>query len=374
MWLIHEKNLFFSRDLEMFELKSDSYIRHQEMIHYFKGLKIEATFLIVSRKGLLKQSSVASHIVSLKGIKTLFKLFFGWGVDTKLLVSQDVGLTGFIVFGLSLLRGFKYIVQFHHFIDAPFFDKKLGNLRKTIVCRAAGVRFVSNHQKEALPFPLKKIRSCIIPVMPNRSFLAYPEQIFLEKKGGDITSPFFRFCYFGRLEKEKGVENFQVLFTKINKVVGPDGWSFTIVGEGTFKQRLIRDFENSGFSKNVNFIRGCNGEPLVKWVAQSNVNIILSPREGFGRAPLEGFLLGLPCVYLAGSGVENVVSKYGNGFCVDPASLQSEDINDVKLLIKKIALWLKRPSNAVDLKKVSRDQVKANMSLKFPQFLESFLK
>ena len=105
----------------MFELKSDSYIRHQEMIHYFKGLKIEATFLIVSRKGLLKQSSVASHIVSLKGIKTLFKLFFGWGVDTKLLVSQDVGLTGFIVFGLSLLRGFKYIVQFHHFLGGSEF-------------------------------------------------------------------------------------------------------------------------------------------------------------------------------------------------------------------------------------------------------------
>jgi glycosyltransferase involved in cell wall biosynthesis len=125
-----------------------------------------------------------------------------------------------------------------------------------------------------------------IVVSPPEMNIDYPK-FFVNEKPFLKTYSTLKFITIANLIKEKGFEEtFEIM--KIVNHMNLD-WSWTIVGKGTFLNRIEELIVLNGFERNIKIIPELNKERLYEEFIKSNIYVQLSYRETFGIAPIEGF-------------------------------------------------------------------------------------
>jgi glycosyltransferase involved in cell wall biosynthesis len=112
--------------------------------------------------------------------------------------------------------------------------------------------------------------------------------------------------YFGRVAKEKGIEDFLEISNKIlpTKIV---------VGDGPVRKKLEREYANDG----VYFVGMKTHEEMPAYLSVADVFINPAKTETFGMTIVEALACGVPVVAYPVKGPKNVIGNSGCGVLVD---------------------------------------------------------
>lgn len=127
----------------------------------------------------------------------------------------------------------------------------------------------------------------------------------------------FRCLYVGRLEPFKGIHSLLLAAERL-----PDSFVIEIVGDGSSRQNLQKQVEERSI-ENVTFLGYReNPEPLMR---RSDVIVVPSVREPFGKVNVEAGLVGKPVVCSAVDGIVDVIPGPEFGYPIRP-SIDPEEI------------------------------------------------
>ena len=229
----------------------------------------------------------------------------------------------------------KFIVTPHYLGHASAMTRRflLGLYKpfgKKIFQEADKVVAVSNYEREMLIRDFK-IDGDKVTVIPNGVDLK--EFGMLEKKEKQHKT----ILCAGRLEKYKGVQHAIQVLPLLEPSIGLE-----VVGEGAYKQKLIRLAQNLGVQSRVQFYHGLDRRQLLDRYANADLFMLLSKYEAFSIAIVEALAAKTPCIVANTSGLKQCVDNE-NCFGIDyPISSDhlAELIN--KVISKKVGevkLW-----------------------------------
>lgn len=129
----------------------------------------------------------------------------------------------------------------------------------------------------------------------------------------------YRLLYLGRLDKFKGIEfaifAMPIILKEYPKTI------LTIVGEGNYKNQLIKYVKKLKLEKNVQFIPWQKTETINK--NYENANIILMPSiwpESFGKVGVEAMSVGRPVIASHVGGIPEWLIDGKTGYLVEPGN------------------------------------------------------
>ncbi len=108
----------------------------------------------------------------------------------------------------------------------------------------------------------------------------------------------------GRLVPIKGMDRLLRAWEKV--CLRRPQSKLAIVGDGPEKERLMRICRQAGLEQNVHFTGWCDPVP---YLAEARCFALLSYNEGMGRAVVEAFAAGLPCVVADVCGLAELVDS-----------------------------------------------------------------
>lgn len=124
----------------------------------------------------------------------------------------------------------------------------------------------------------------------------------------------------GRLTKEKGVQYLLEAFAKISTKF-PD-WKLTFVGNGDYKENLLKRIEELNLVKQVELIPFTTD--VKSLYLESDIYAMTSETEAFPMTLLEAMELGIPCVcFDCRTGPREILSNNEDGFLIDMYDLDS---------------------------------------------------
>lgn len=160
------------------------------------------------------------------------------------------------------------------------------------------------------------------------------------------------FLFIGRLIKDKGVNELLASFKKVFDT-SDKRFTLTIIGDidrGNPSSLTLSDVSSFSSMEYIRYIS--ETDSIEKYMAQSDVFILPSYREGLSRAALEACSTGRACVFSAVPGLSELVDHGHNGFLVTPGSVES--------LASSVIDILNRDYKTVVLMGIrSRDRVKS---------------
>jgi glycogen(starch) synthase len=173
-------------------------------------------------------------------------------------------------------------------------------------------------------------------------------------------------AFAGRLSWEKGIHVFLDALPLIRSRVPA---RVLIIGEGEERERVISTIAERGLTDVVTLTGGVDDvRPLL---AQSDLVVIPSLREGFGRVVIEAFAAGTPVVASATGGLTELVSDHVNGILVPPGDAGALAEAVVAILSDHaLAKKLKTGARSVDLSRYSVDAMAGAMSRIYERLLQ----
>jgi len=128
-----------------------------------------------------------------------------------------------------------------------------------------------------------------------------------------------RLVYLGRLKKYKCIEYpIQVLPRVLERVPEAEYW---VVGEGDYKEELVRISKALGVQDHVKFPGFLDGEDKVRLLQESRILTYTSPKEGWGLSIIEAGACATPVVASDSPGLCESVVHGKNGFLVPHGDL-----------------------------------------------------
>lgn len=135
--------------------------------------------------------------------------------------------------------------------------------------------------------------------------------IDFEKMNGGQTNKNFVFA--GRLEPQKGLFNLLDIFEEVFKLDAEI--TLTIIGEGTFKEKLLDLINKKHLTKNVEIL-GYKSE-IVPYVLNAKAVVLTSYFEGFPNILVESIYVGTPVIsYDCKSGPSDIIKNKENGLLI----------------------------------------------------------
>lgn len=129
----------------------------------------------------------------------------------------------------------------------------------------------------------------------------------------------FKFCYIGRITKDKGIEELVEAFLRLNV---DNRYELLIAGsfedERDINTRIKNEILSNKSIINLGFLQDVR--PVL---ASSDVFILPSYREGFPNSVLQACSMELPCIVTDVSGSNELITDGLNGWIADPASVKS---------------------------------------------------
>jgi glycosyltransferase involved in cell wall biosynthesis len=195
----------------------------------------------------------------------------------------------------------------------------------------------------------------------SRDFGVSPVKCFLicdgvDQEGIAAAQPFSAdakiILYVGRLEHYKnvalGIHALEML---------PKDFSYVIIGEGAFKQKLQHIAENKGLSSRV-LLLGYQPDPIVwRWLRTADIFLHLSDVESFGMTCIESLAAGTPVVANDdGFGLSETIKLFPREIFAYRA--RKESVKDLANLIAHVATM--KPVNA-DVSRFSWNHVANQM-------------
>lgn len=165
---------------------------------------------------------------------------------------------------------------------------------------------------------LKKIRANKLVVLPNpiASGLSQLRKFDTEKKKIILTV--------GRLIEDKCHKDLIEAFGAIN----PKGWKVQIIGDGNYKQKLIKIIEENNLSNKVEILSKIKN--IDSYYNQASIFVFTSKTEGFPNALLEAMHFGVPTISTdCNFGPSDLIEDGVNGNLIP--------VGDKELLTKKLS-------------------------------------
>lgn len=201
---------------------------------------------------------------------------------------------------------------------------------KKIFQEADKVIAVSNCERDLLIKDFK-IHGNKVTVIPNGVHLKEFQK--LEKKEKEHKT----ILCAGRLEKYKGVQHVIQVLPLLEK-----GIRLEVVGEGAYRQKLIRLAQKLGVESRVHFYHGLYGRELLDRYANADLFMLLSEYEAFSIAVVEALAAKTPCIVANTSGLKQCVDNE-NCFGIDyPVEIEELAQLMNKVMGKKVGevrLW-----------------------------------
>lgn len=140
----------------------------------------------------------------------------------------------------------------------------------------------------------------------------------------------------------KGIDIVVKALSKFNKP-----FTYYIIGDGPYKQKLMKQIKKYGLNNKVKFIGNINNEEVYSYLEQSHFFILPSRNEAFGIVYIESMITANICIGSQGQGCEDFIDDGVNGFLVNnPDQIvdilnkysERDDIDDIVYKARATAL------------------------------------
>jgi len=158
---------------------------------------------------------------------------------------------------------------------------------------------------------------------------------FQEFKSKSLTNEKITILWIGRFVPIKNPE----MVLEVAKQLDNKKYQFIMVGDGD----LLEEIETKSSNLNNIDFPGFN-DNLLPFLKQSNIFIITSVNEGFGRVIVEAMAAGLPVVATDVGGISEIISDKQNGYLVQSNDTVSM-VNRIKNICKSSELYSEMSSN-----------------------------
>jgi glycosyltransferase involved in cell wall biosynthesis len=126
----------------------------------------------------------------------------------------------------------------------------------------------------------------------------------------------FSFGYFGRLEREKGLDGLVDALARLKS----SGWRLDIYGTGRDRRRIERRVAAAGLQERVIFLGALAPEAVRSRMVEYQALVLPSLQEGWPYVILDAMSLGVPVVASAVGGVSEMIRDGEDGLLVPPAN------------------------------------------------------
>jgi glycosyltransferase involved in cell wall biosynthesis len=193
-------------------------------------------------------------------------------------------------------------------------DKLTSYCATVVVAESQGVR----DDLEAVSVPCNDIR-----VIGSGNIAGVDESFFTpasldvknsERKNLGIPAEAFVFCYVGRLNPEKGISELLGAFQELS------GNIFLILAGGVDKSHSLSDNDLNMIRAHPKILPLGQIDDVRRVFSASDVNILVSYREGFPNVLLESFSMGIPSIATNVNGSREVVINDKTGWLVPAKS------------------------------------------------------
>jgi len=248
---------------------------------------------------------------SVRFAKKAMKIINSKKYNIQLIIAGDPWESFWSAYLLNKLRSKKVPIQIqlHGEIANPAW-KKISlqnrirfNFAKFSMSKANGIRAVSNSQalKVAKIFKIKKAQISVIPVAINNLRLTSSISFKRPKTLGLI----------GRIHNDRGIYNFNELIRSLSVV--RDDFAVVIAGSGPDESRFLEEIKKLLPKSRIRFLGHLSEKELKKIWKEIGVLVSTAPAESYGRAMREALVADVPVWATKSSGVEDLISKAGQG-------------------------------------------------------------
>ncbi|MAF13921.1 MAG: hypothetical protein CMI53_03440 [Parcubacteria group bacterium] len=258
-----------------------------------------------------------------------------------LIITQEPFVTGLVGVKLKKLFNTKLLVHFHgDFWDNPNWLKEnkfnwlFLKMSKKVVPQADAIRVMSQGQKEKF----SKLKNKLVKVISTPVDLEKYQNVSSKKNPNNKMV-----LHVGRYDKVKDFQTllkaFEIVDSKLSNI------DFRQIGADLHK---IMDIP-----ANLNFISQPNKSSKVlveKWYPMSDVVVLSSTSESFGKVLVEANAAGKPVVSTATTGAKEIIQDGVNGYLAP--------IGDAQALADKILYLLNNPDKAKEMGENGRKLVK----------------
>jgi len=263
-----------------------------------------------------------------------------------LIVTQEPFLTGLAGVKLKKKFGAKLLVHFH----GDFVGWRLRFAKTFVLPQADAVRVMSVGQKEKLiAAGVKPDKIAVISTPVNLAKYNRPDLA----RGGETKMV----LHVGRDDKIKDYATLLKTFALINQKL--PHVKFVKVLSGKEFAKALDDFGGKNF--NVITHPQIKHDALVDFYYQSDVVVLSSVSESFGKVLVEANACGKPVVSTATTGAKEIIQDGYNGFLVP--------VGDAAALADKIIFLLNNPEQAKEMGENGRRLVKENFSDNLEQII-----
>lgn len=236
---------------------------------------------------------------------------------------------GLVAYYVKKKFGVPYVVSVRNtdinvFLKLPFFKRIANKISK----EAAGVQFLSKPYKEV--FIDKYVNPNFKEDVRNKSVVIQNglEDFWLENKGEEkklTHTNSINIIFVGDINKNKNVET----TIKALEYLIERGYhiQFTVVGKA-LDENTLRILKNTSFVRIFSYLQK---EELINLYKESDIFVMPSFKETFGRVYAEAMTQGLPVIYSKGQGFDGVFKEGEVGFGVpaDNPEYIAESIEEI---------------------------------------------
>lgn len=128
-----------------------------------------------------------------------------------------------------------------------------------------------------------------------------------------------RLIYAGKLDKNKNVVSIINALGLISKEVR---FEFTVVGDGSERNRLVKLSEKLGIEEKVQFLGKVSREDVFEIMKMADAFIMTSYKETLGLVYFEAMAAGNVVIASRGTGIDGIVTDYAEALLVSPDSVE----------------------------------------------------
>jgi glycosyltransferase involved in cell wall biosynthesis len=147
----------------------------------------------------------------------------------------------------------------------------------------------------------------------ERRIYRIPNGVELPNIAPNARTGVARFLYFGRLDREKGIERMIRGFAEVARSISA---RLTLVGDGSCRRELETLVQKLGAESQVRFLPPT--QDIAALLRDADFYVSTSLSEGMSNALLESMAHGVPAIVSRVSGVDEIVSDGKSGYVFEP--------------------------------------------------------
>ncbi|MFQ5977113.1 MAG: glycosyltransferase family 4 protein [Candidatus Heimdallarchaeota archaeon] len=277
--------------------------------------------------------------------------------NIDVIIAQDPLLSGFVGYVAKAITRKKLIIECHGDWKGPTFrryhsllpgrvqDYILGRISAFLLHKADSIRVVSSYLRKQVKFIVQDKEIFQFPAFMNIDF-------FLESRREEENVDPRSILFVGSPPTLKGLKYLIIALGMI--LPKYQSARLLVVSENKWEKNIAQFAEKIHLERNVVFLGELTQSQLRDWFSRSEMLVLPSVSEGFGRVLVEAMACGLPVIGTEVGGITEIIEDGKTGFIVSP--------RDSKALASRIELILSDFKISRTLGANARKNIKENYS------------